>query len=373
MEIKYKKLPTFTCDVEKFVSILTRIDVITGFGQKNANTKQCILVTSEDKLYAYGITPDVTSYLSIGVDVTDEGICVIPTTEILGLLKKRKGEFSFEAADNNFSFKSLVKNTSFKGTFPLREMNSDIKEVIESIADDIKDTKGVPLSAKMMDEIKRAVKMVSSKHIISGDNLNIVLRCQDGHLKLATSDGFRAVSYEGSTEYKSRDFELAVTGTAYDLIDKFVEAQPVNFTVGNTLQLIKKKEIYAAIPPIQASEEEYADFDNVTHLLSTDNFDVEFELPNSICESIQNMSILKGYSLENEQPTKFNLKKIKNKEEVEEDEVENTKGKGKVKYKYVKLVTNATLELEYKTASGCINEGIKVFKANKSKKFSTEK
>ena len=290
--VQYKKLPAFTCDAEALSDVLLRIVAITDYGQNAAANKQHIIIASDGQLFILGLSQDVTAYLSIAADITAEGICSICATDIIGVLKKRKGDFYFEGAQGNLKYKSA--KTKYQGQLALKELTPDIKEAIDGINTGVK---GTMLKPDMLTELKRGVKCVKLKDVVFDNALNIMIQCVDGAFATAASDGYHALIYRAKTQHKSKDFCMSVTGAAYNVIDKFINNQAASFSIGSTLLITNKTSMYAAIPSTQIKEDEFGAFKSV-EAASKEKFLTEFVLDCSLSDKIANMFTLKSSSLE---------------------------------------------------------------------------
>ena len=276
MEVNFNKLPAFSCNAEDIGTALERIVAITDYAKSSGTQKEFVLATDENRLVIFGFTSEVISYLCLPVTTTVKGICSIELTDLVGLLKKRKGNYSFKAKDGNFSFENDTK--SYKGEITLKELTSDVPEHIEDLRAAVK---GTPLNSKLLTELKKAVKAVSSKHVLDSSTiLPVHISCKDSKLVTATDDTFHSIVYKSKVDFKNtKDFLLSIQGQAYNVIDKFLASQSISFALSNnTLQIVKQDTIYASIPPTQPKEGDYDIFDNIAGVLTADSFTSEFTI-----------------------------------------------------------------------------------------------
>lgn len=153
MEVNFNKLPAFSCNAEDIGTALERIVAITDYAKSSGTQKEFVLATDENRLVIFGFTSEVISYLCLPVTTTVKGICSIELTDLVGLLKKRKGNYSFKAKDGNFSFENDTK--SYKGEITLKELTSDVPEHIEEPKSCCE---GHTVKFKVVDRVKKGCK-----------------------------------------------------------------------------------------------------------------------------------------------------------------------------------------------------------------------
>jgi hypothetical protein len=297
----YKKLPTFTCEASDLGDALARIITITEFGQNPGTPKQYILVSDGDTLYVIGLATDVTVYLTIPIEADVDGVCSFDAATLLGLLKKRKGQFKFTAKGGNLDFKAL--KARYKGYIALKEVTSDVGETLNDIDTSIK---GTVLKASILQELKTAIKWVSQKDICKEVPLIVNIDCIGGIFTAATLDSYHGTLYRSTTKYTNKDFQLSVASTAYNVIDKFVANCDVSFSLGSSL-ILTNSDIYAAIPAMQRSEDAIGLIEKIEKIANGKQ-KIEFTVNCTLlADRLTSMSVLKNTALEAQVPYCFTL------------------------------------------------------------------
>jgi len=333
LKIKRTKSNTaFSCDATILASALTRINAITDYGQTTSGSaKQHLFVAQDDKLFLVGLSQDVTSYISVDATPSSDGICSFNASLLLGLIKKRKGIFKFEAKGGEMLFSS--KSTNYKGSINLNEVTNEVVDEVNGI-DSTK--KAVALRPETLAELKRAVKSVSAKDIIFGTPLTIHIQVRDSQLRATAYDGYHALVFISKSELKSKNFTLSVTGSAYNVMEKFIANEEVAFSVDSHLRINKENAIYASIPSVQSEKEDYEVFEQVKSLEKS-GCKAKIVVPGTICETISNMFALKSASLESTSKFDFEV---------------NSEGL-KITYKTTSGQTMESLDAEIKKGKKC--------------------
>lgn len=293
----------FTIDAEILTNLISRVKAVSEYGLNTSLQKDNFFIVKGGVFYTLGYSQDVVAYISHELANTSDGICCVDFDTVLGLLKKRKGDFQFSVVDSELRFvsKRYSGNIDTKGT--TKEALSETLSLIET-----DNTKNI-LRSEMLTDIKRAVKNTSITDIVFRTPLNINIDFAGGLLRVSSNDGYHAAIYKSKKEYKGKDFRLSVTGVAYSIIDKFVSGQAVHFSIGNTLRLAKKDlSIFASIPPIQHSDDDYAVFDTVDSVMNQTP-KASFTIGKDLFTSIENMYVLQKASVESSSNFDFVLTK----------------------------------------------------------------
>lgn len=315
---------SFTCDAALLLNSVSRIITVTDYGQVSADKKQHFLATHDGKLYLIGMTQDVFAYIVIEAETHVDGICMLDAAALLGLLKKRKGLFDFDSTGSDLVF--VAQESKYKGKITLSTIDDDTLAAINSI-DSTKSA--VKLKPETLVELKRAIKSTASKSIVFGLPLTSHIVVEDSTLTACVKDEYHAIVYYGKEKLDSNDFDLAVTGSAYNVIEKFIANEVVSFNIDSCIKIYKKGVIYASIPSVQEDATGLREVLDGAKSVEKSKKLVSVSMPSSVNEIMANMLSLKSAQLE--ASSKFDF-----------------------------VLTGKELKISYKTSSGQVSDTIAV-------------
>lgn len=299
-----KNNPSFRCNAEVLSDALLRIKAVSDYGKVSGTVsiKSDMIIAQKGKLIVLSASLDVVAYIVFDAVCTIEGSVSIDIDTIVGILKKRKGSFEFKCSKSELSFK-LVKG-KYSGKINIADNTDSVEEILDSLGSE---SNTIDLTLETMVELKKAVKSVTAKDVVYLEPMNIHLSCTDGKLRATSHDAYHALVYTGETDTKCDDFQLSVTGSAYNVLEKFIASQTVSFSVGKSLSIVKEGHMLCSIPPIQSKEDDFEIFDKVRAIKKQKkSAEMSFVIPGPLLKDrISNMVVLKNSSLEVTAPFQF--------------------------------------------------------------------
>ncbi len=336
---------SFDIDAKTLEVALTRMSNITSYSSSDTD-KQNIFVSDGKTLYLVGLAQDITAYISVCSEVKGSGYASFPIDVVQGLVKKRSGKFRIESDQSELKIRS--NSTSYKLTITLLSVGDDVLSDIKEI--EPTEMKGTKISEGTISSLRKYVKTASLKEAVFGSPLPVYIDSRKDQLRVISYDNYHALILIVPRKEETT-FRLAVTGTTYGVIEKFISDHVVSFSVEKYLNLVgENSSFYASLPPIQSKDEDYDSAMN--YYKSLKNPKVKFYINGNSFKVIENMATLRSAAAD-AASTKYSFS---TKIGVVKREIEKTVDG--VKKKKIEKAEGPVLEVTYSTSNGKASEEI---------------
>jgi DNA polymerase III sliding clamp (beta) subunit (PCNA family) len=232
----------FTASGKDMAAALAKILAVTTYVK--SDDSKFIIAATKDGLYLIGASTDALACVKMGGEVKKPGTIRIEYETVTGLLKTRT-EMIFKATKGQLAFKE--KKSNFQAQINVREFDADD---IELVSRQLNDPTSVPMKKGVVEKMRKAIKKVALLDVYAGTDLSVAVQFTEKTMMVFCYDQYHIALFKVKLK-GMMPLRMALPVKAFNVIDKFMETDEVNFSTSGGRLRAFSNEFIVSIPEVQ--------------------------------------------------------------------------------------------------------------------------
>ena len=268
---------SFTGNVKSLIEGLSRVMMVTGYVSSTDVGRHHLLVSYKGNVYLCGYSTETGCILKLeGFSGKKDGSVSLKEPEKLAKLLKGRTEVKFDYKDQELSI-SEIKGR-FSCTVASNFVTFDQTDRIESIVASAAARKD-SIDGDLLESIREGVKRCKISDVHMNKTLLCAIRFDGKYLRVSSTCPFHAADFYTKVKSKAESFAIALPGTMFTTVDKFVGESAVSFSMASSAFLSFGEGFIISFPPIDIDVRSFDEIDQYIETLK--NPIAEFELDGS--------------------------------------------------------------------------------------------
>lgn len=239
----------FSASGKDMAAALAKILAVTTYVK--SDDSKFIIAATKAGLYLIGASTDAIACMKMGGEVKTPGTIRIDYEKVTGLLKART-EMTFKAVKGQLAFKE--KKSSFQAQVDVMDFDADD---IELVSRQLHDPTSVPMKKTVVEKMRKAIKKVALVDVYAGTELTVAVQFTEKSMAVFCYDPYHIAIFREKVK-GMKPLRLALPVKAFNVIDKFMETDDVNFSTAGGRLRASSAEFLVSIPETQHDESWYS-------------------------------------------------------------------------------------------------------------------
>lgn len=256
---------SFTGNVKTLIEGLSRVMMVTGYVSSTDVGRHHLLVSYKGSVFLCGYSTETGCILKLdGFVGKRDGSVSLKEPEKLSKLLKGRTELKFSYKDQELSI-SEVKGR-FSCTTASNFVTFDQTDRIEAIVSSAANSKE-SIDGALLESIREGVRRCKIADVHMNKTLLCAIRFDGKYLRVNSTCPYHAADFYTKVKSKAEPFTIALPGTMFSTVDKFVGDSAVSFSMSPTSFLSFGEGFIISFPPIDVDVRRFEEVDQYIETL----------------------------------------------------------------------------------------------------------